>query len=95
MVVTFLCKFSVDESSACGDIIYSNCKVASHDQFIEGSWEFMKAEPLAVCHIPDKSCDHKHCDSGNIIFSICQVGYINFWVEAPHSKSSPCHVWWS
>ena len=26
-----------------------------------------------VCHIPDKFCDHKHCDSGNIMSSICHV----------------------
>ena len=31
-------------------------------------WEF-----FAVCHHPDKSCDHKHCDSGNSIFLICHV----------------------
>ena len=30
-------------------------------------WKF-----LAVCHCPDKSCDHKHIYSGDI-FLICQV----------------------
>ena len=31
-------------------------------------WEF-----LAVCNQPDKSCDPKHCDSGDIMFLICHV----------------------
>ena len=26
-----------------------------------------------VCYHPDKSCDHKHYDSGDIRFLICQV----------------------
>ena len=29
-------------------------------------------ELIAVCHYPNKSYDHKHCDSGDI-FLICQV----------------------
>ena len=41
-VVTSHCKFSVDGSSACGDIIYSNCKVTSH----EGSSKFMSWSSL-------------------------------------------------
>ena len=30
-------------------------------------------ELLAVCHHPDKSCDYKYCDSGDIMFLICHV----------------------
>ena len=26
-----------------------------------------------LCQYPDKSCDHKHCDGGNIMFLICHV----------------------
>ena len=29
-------------------------------------------EHLVVCHHPDKSCDHKHCDSGDM-FLVCHV----------------------
>ena len=32
------------------------------------SWEF-----LALYHHPDKSCDHKHCGSGDIMFLVCHV----------------------
>ena len=27
----------------------------------------------ALCHHPDKSCDHGHYDSGDIVFLICHV----------------------
>ena len=30
-------------------------------------------EHIVVCHYPDKSCNHKHCDSGDITFLICHV----------------------
>ena len=28
---------------------------------------------LTVCHHPDKSCDHKYCDSGDIVFLIRHI----------------------
>ena len=28
---------------------------------------------LALCHHSDKSCDHKHCDSEDLMFPICHV----------------------
>ena len=28
-------------------------------------------EAPAACHPRDRSCDHKHCDSGDIMFLIC------------------------
>ena len=30
-------------------------------------------ELLAICHRPDKSCDHKHCDSGDLMLLVFQV----------------------
>ena len=30
---------------------------------------------LALCHQPDKSCDHKHYDSGYIMFLICHLTF--------------------
>ena len=38
-------------------------------------------ELLAVCHHPDKSCDHRHCDCGDIMFLICHM-------------TSRKRVWW-
>ena len=32
-------------------------------------------ELLAICHHPDKSCDHKHCDSEGIMFLIFHVTF--------------------
>ena len=59
-------------------------------------WKF-----LVFFQYRDKSCDHKHCDGGDIVFlichgplvSICLKGYLNLWVEAHHDESPPCHVW--
>ena len=53
-----------------------------------------------LCHYLDKSCDHKHCDSGAIMFLICHAttclkGYANLWVEARHGESPSCYVSWS
>ena len=31
-------------------------------------------ELLVLCHHPDKSCGHKHCDSGDMSL-ICQVTF--------------------
>ena len=58
-------------------------------------------ELLAVCHHTDKSCDHNHCNSGDIMFLICHVtsrehmfkGLYEFMGEAPRGESPPCHVW--
>ena len=55
-----------------------------------------------LCHHPDKSCGHKHCDSGDMSL-ICQVtfentylkGYVNLWIDAPHHELPPCYVWWT
>ena len=30
-------------------------------------------ELVAVFHHPDSSCDHKHCDSGGVMFLICEA----------------------
>ena len=42
--------------------MYLICNLTSHDH-------------LTVCHHPDNSCDHRHCDSGGImiVFLICHV----------------------
>ena len=59
-------------------------------------WEF-----LVECHQPDKSCDHKHCNSRDKMFLICHMaspkhiilkGFVNLWVEVPHDESPPSHV---
>ena len=55
-----------------------------------------------VSHLSDKSCDHKHCDGGDIIFLMCHVtsrelmfkGIYGFISETPPSDSPPCHAWW-
>ena len=52
-----------------------------------------------VTHHPDKFGDHKHCDSGDIMFLICYVTtclkvYVNLWVEANHGRSPPSHIFW-
>ena len=47
-------------------------------------------------HPCDRSCDHKHCDSGDIMFLICLMtssqhvfkGLCGFMVDTLHS------VWW-
>ena len=44
-------------------------------------WEF-----LAVCHHSDKSCDHKHCFSGDI-FLICRV------TSREHMFKELCELW--
>ena len=54
-------------------------------------WWFIRiygGKLLAVCHQPDKSCDHEHWDNGEILFLICHVtsrelclkGYVNLWL---------------
>ena len=45
---------------------------------LRGHWDLWPGAP----HRPDKSCDHKHCDNGDIMFLICRVNtclksYIN------------------
>ena len=55
-----------------------------------------------LCHYTNKSCDHKYCDGGDVIFLICQVtfvntylmGCLNLWVEARRSQSPSQHVSW-
>ena len=52
-----------------------------------------------LCHYTDKSCDHKHCDGGDMSL-ICHVtlvntylkDYVNLWVEARQDQSPSCHV---
>ena len=48
--------------------MYLNCHVTSHDHLIWGVMQIYWQELLAVCHGPDKFCDHKHCHSGGIIY---------------------------
>ena len=48
-----------------------------------------------ICHHPDKSCDRKHCDSGDEMFLICHQtsrehlfkGFYEFIGESP-----PCYI---
>ena len=46
-----------------------------------------------ACHHPDMFIDHRHCDSGDLMFLICHVtprdvkGYWTLWVKAPRVKS--------
>ena len=55
--------------------MYLVCHVTSHD-LIEGSCKFLCKflwrELLAVCYHPDKPCDHRYCESGDM-FLICHV----------------------
>ena len=44
--------------------------MTSYDPLIGGHLN-LSLEVLAVRHHPDKSCDHKHYDSGNIMLLIC------------------------
>ena len=48
---------------------------------------------------PDKLCDHKHCDHGDMFLiyhptmvNSCLISYVNIWVDAPHNESLACHV---
>ena len=51
---------------------------------------------------PGQFCEHRHCDSGNIVVLIyhvtsgeqCLKGFANLCVEAPHRESPHSHVWW-
>ena len=91
----------VHGSSAGGDMMCFFCHVISHEHLIEGSCEFIGGSSLQYVTSPDKFCDHKHCDSGDM-FLICHVtsrehmfkGLCEFMGEAPHGESIPCHVWW-
>ena len=40
-------------------------------------------ELYAACHHLEKSCDHKYCDSGDIILS-CHVTYDNICLKSKH-----------
>ena len=46
--------------------------MTSYDPLIGGHVN-LSLEVLAVRHHPDKSCDHTHCDSRDIMFLICHV----------------------
>ena len=51
-------------------------------------------ELLLVCQNLAKSCDHRHCDTGDLMFLICHMtsnnhlfrGLYNFIVESPLNK---------
>ena len=53
-----------------------------------------------LCHYAAKSCDHKHCDGGDIMFLICHVTYRkqtlqNHMMERPGnfmSENSPWYI---
>ena len=55
---------------------------------------------LGVCHHPDKYCDHKQCDNGDIKFLICHVTsrehmfkrLREFMGGTPQGQSPTCHV---
>ena len=55
-------------------------------------------ELYEVWYYPGKSCDHKHCDSGDIVFLICHVTHREHMLkrlcEFSHGESPPCHVWY-
>ena len=42
------------------------CHLTSHDHSIEIVCEFM-----LLCYYADKSCNHKHCDGGGVMFLTC------------------------
>ena len=60
-------------------------------------WELLK-----VCHHLGKSREHRHYDSGDLIFLIrhvslantCLMGYVNLWVKSPHKEPPGSHVCW-
>ena len=43
-----------------------------------------------LCHQPDKSCDQKYCDSGDIIFSICHVAFREHMFKGLLEFMLPC-----
>ena len=55
---------------------------------------------LAVCDHPDKFGDHKHCESRDIMFLICQVtsrhhmfkSYVTLMVKASNGISPACYL---
>ena len=53
-----------------------------------------------MCHHPDKSGDHRHCDSETLMFLVCHVTSsdhvtnLTILVEAPHDESPSSHVSW-
>ena len=38
-----------------------------------GVMQIYRQELLAICHPPDKFCDHKYYDNGDLMFLICHV----------------------
>ena len=57
---------------------------------------------IVLCHHPDKSCDHKHCEIGDVMSWICRVtfrehtfkGLCEFMGRIPLGESPLSHVWW-
>ena len=52
--------------------MYLICHMTSHDHLIERACEFMGGSSL--CYVTTlMTCDHKHCDGGDIKFLICRL----------------------
>ena len=64
--------------------------------------EIYGSELLKICHHTGRSCEHKHCDSGEIAFLICHVisrehmskRLCEFMGERPSWRVTTFHVWW-
>ena len=50
--------------------------MALQEQQIEGSCGFICGSSLWYLSTMISHCDHKHCDSGDAMFLICQVTYV-------------------
>ena len=53
--------------------MYLLCDVTSDDRIIEKVCKNKGWVLLVLCNYTDKSCNHKHCNGGDIIFLICHV----------------------
>ena len=58
---------------------------------------------LAIFYLFGKFCDHKHCDSRDIMFyflkwphvATCVKGHANSYVQSIHGRLLPCHVFFA
>ena len=55
--------------------MYLRCDVTSDDHIIEKVCKNKGWELLVLCHYTDKSCNHKHCNGGDIMCLICHVTF--------------------
>ena len=58
-----------------------------------GIMQIFRWELLVVCHHPDKSCDHKHCDSGDK-FLICYLTSCEHIFKGLYKFTEGNPSWW-